>query len=283
MKYCHENRLPFTPETPTELPRNISSQEISDLENWVVENDLIGIETGVPLLLRAGKRMNMMSIDMLDSSLPVDSPLQSISVDCWAWNRLKNKRNPAEMSILLQVINQADFSKSREYFRYYKQQDPCSTTFTISENIKKAMLKKWDAQSQENRTRYKQVKQPTWNGPDVRKQTDDEVVDYLRRLQCRESVTGLYLGDVKGLSWVQDRVVDDGDYCEKETIFLLEPLNDMISGGIFATRESLVAEMAVRGWAADTDIREFKIAVIQEFLNRMRVYRRSAVFYGNVQ
>lgn len=86
IKYAHENRSPLS---GSNLPRNLPSIEISALEQWVLkhEDELECIETNTPLTLRSGKRMEMLSFDMLDSQVEVDSPKQRISMGCWAWNR----------------------------------------------------------------------------------------------------------------------------------------------------------------------------------------------------
>jgi hypothetical protein len=113
------------------------------------------------------------------------------------------------MKLLHSFIKNAKFDLGLEKWSQCLNQHPKSLQHVLNSSIKTKMDKKWVEQSKENRDRLYRDKDKVknWDRQDIRKQTQGQALDYLRRVQGYDVVFGVPLTEIvdKFGNFSQDR------------------------------------------------------------------------------
>ncbi len=113
------------------------------------------------------------------------------------------KKSKVERDNVWDNISTANFELGLKIWNQYLEKDPASLNHKLSNSLIKEMGSKWEAQSVEARNKlYSNLdKKGTWKKlPDIRVQSKDQAIGYLRRVQGFDVVLGKPLEN-----WSQDR------------------------------------------------------------------------------
>lgn len=113
------------------------------------------------------------------------------------------KKSKAERDNIWDNISTANFELGWKIWSQYLDKHPTSLTHKLSNTLIREMGKKWESQSVEARNKLYSIldEKGSWKKlPDIRVQSKDQAIDYLRRVQGFDVVLGKPLRN-----WSQDR------------------------------------------------------------------------------